>query len=126
MPTAAERIAKFSLGLSPSDIPPEVTKAAKYHLLDTLGCGLAASALEVATAGRSSMAELGGDEQATVIGGDRRMPAANAAFANAMLCHGLDFDDTHSDSVSHVSTVVCPTALAVGESRGESGAERSG
>ena len=31
---------------------------------------------------------------------------ANAAFANAMLCHGLDFDDTHSDSVSHVSTVI--------------------
>ncbi len=49
------------------------------------------------------------------------MPAANAAFANAMLCHGLDFDDTHSGSVSHVSTVVCPAAWAVAEATGASG-----
>ncbi len=40
-----------------------------------------------------------------------------------MLCHGLDFDDTHSDSVSHVSTVTCPAALAVGEANGLSGGE---
>jgi 2-methylcitrate dehydratase PrpD len=38
-----------------------------------------------------------------------------------MLCHGLDFDDTHSDSVSHVSTVVAPAALAAAEATGASG-----
>jgi 2-methylcitrate dehydratase PrpD len=38
-----------------------------------------------------------------------------------MLCHGLDFDDTHSDSVAHVSTVVCPASLAAGEANGASG-----
>src|ERR671932_2093402 len=51
------------------------------------------------------------------------MPAANAAFANAMLCHALDFDDTHSNSVAHVSVVVSPTAVAVGEARGAHGRE---
>jgi 2-methylcitrate dehydratase PrpD len=40
-----------------------------------------------------------------------------------MLCHGLDFDDTHSDSVSHISTVACPAALAVGEANGLRGSE---
>ncbi len=60
---------------------------------------------------------------ASVIGLDAGLPAANAAFANAMLCHGLDFDDTHSDSVSHVSTVVVPAALAVAEARGSTGSE---
>jgi 2-methylcitrate dehydratase PrpD len=38
-----------------------------------------------------------------------------------MLCHGLDFDDTHSDSVSHVSVVVCPAAIAVAETVGSGG-----
>ena len=52
---------------------------------------------------------------------DRRLPAANAAFANAMLCHGLDFDDTHSESVSHVSTVISPAALAAAEQAGAGG-----
>ena len=67
------------------------------------------------------MAELGGEPQATVIGTETRLPAANAAFANAMLCHGLDFDDTHSESVSHVSTVIAPAALAAAEQAGASG-----
>ena len=121
--TAAERIAEFATTLTLEDVPAEVAEHAKLHLLDTLGCGLAAHATGVAGEGRQAMAELGGETQTTVIGHDARLPAPNAAFANAMLCHGLDFDDTHSDSVSHVSTVTCPAALAVGEANGLSGGE---
>ena len=40
-----------------------------------------------------------------------------------MLCHGLDFDDTHSDSVSHISTVISPAALAAAEQAGVGGAD---
>ena len=110
MTTAAERLADFTTSLSFDDIPDGVVEAAKLHLLDTLGCGLAAHALGIATEGRTAMAELGGEPAASVIGLDVGLPTPNAAFANAMLCHGLDFDDTHSDSVSHVSAVVCPTS----------------
>ena len=123
MRTAAQRCTEFTTSLRFEDIPADVVEAAKYHLLDTLGCGLAAHALGVATEGRTVMAELGGDGQATVIGLDGGLPAPNAAFANGMLCHGLDFDDTHSDSVSHVSVVTCPVALAAGEAAGASGRE---
>jgi 2-methylcitrate dehydratase PrpD len=69
------------------------------------------------------MGELGGQTEATVIGSRTRLPAANAAFANAMLCHGLDYDDTHADSVSHVSTVISPAALAAAEQLGATGKE---
>ena len=120
---AAERLAEFATTLTLDDVPAEVAEHAKLHLLDTLGCGLAAHATGVAGEGRQAMAELGGEAQATVIGHDARLPAPNAAFANAMLCHGLDFDDTHSDSVSHISTVVCPAALAVGQAHELGGAE---
>ena len=118
MPPAARTIAEWSSAISIDDIPEDVLTDAKLHVLDTLGCGLAAHAGGIATEGRATMAELGGEPQATVIGSDRRLPAANAAFANAMLCHGLDFDDTHSDSVSHVSTVISPAALAAAEQAG--------
>jgi 2-methylcitrate dehydratase PrpD len=121
MATAAQRIAAFGTGLAFEDIPAEVVEAAKLHLLDTLGCGLAASGLGIAGEGRRALDEIGGEPQATVIGLDGRLPAASAAFANAMLCHGLDFDDTHSDSVCHVSAVVCPAALAAGEAAGAGG-----
>src|SRR5207302_48325 len=101
----------------------DATEAAQLHLRAVLGCGYAASALGTATEGRTTMAELGGEPQASVIGYDGALPAPNAAFANAMLCHGLDFDDTHSDSVSHVSAVVGPAALAAGETAGVDGRE---
>jgi 2-methylcitrate dehydratase PrpD len=120
---AAERFAEWALGLDLDAVPPVVAGAAKLHVLDVLGCGFAAHGLGIACVGRTAMVELGGGAEASVIGLDAGLPAANAAFANAMLCHGLDFDDTHSDSVSHVSTVVVPAALAAAEARGSSGRE---
>ncbi len=119
--TAAETIAAFATSISLDEIPEEVVEHAKLHVLDVLGCGLAGHATGNGVEGRATMSELGGEPQATVIGLAGRIPAANAAFANAMLCHGLDFDDTHSDSVSHVSTVIAPAALAAGELYGASG-----
>jgi 2-methylcitrate dehydratase PrpD len=121
MQTAAETIASWTGALTLDDVPESVVEDAKLHVLDTLGCGLAAHATGVAGEGRTTMEELGGEAHATVIGLVRRLPAPNAAFANAMLCHGLDFDDTHADSVSHVSTVVTPAALAAAERDGSHG-----
>ena len=124
MPTAAETIAAWATEITLEDVPEDVREHAKLHVLDVLGCGLAAHSTGVAGEGRAVMGELGGDaDGATVIGLAGALPAPNAAFANAMLCHGLDFDDTHSDSVSHVSTVIAPAALASAEAVGASGAD---
>jgi 2-methylcitrate dehydratase PrpD len=123
MTTAAETIAAWATGLTLDDVPGDVVEHAKLHVLDALGCGLAAHASGLAGEGRAAMLEQGGRSQATVIGLTEGLPAANAAFANAMLCHGLDFDDTHSESVSHISAVVTPAALAAAEERGATGRE---
>jgi 2-methylcitrate dehydratase PrpD len=113
--SGTEKLADFALGLRFDDVPAEVVHAAKLHLLDVLGCGLAASALGVAGEGRALALAERGSGQASAIGVHPLLPAAAAAFANGMLCHGLDYDDTHADSVCHVSTVVAPAALAAGE-----------
>lgn len=123
MATSAERIARFVSTLSYDALPPEVADAAKYHLLDTIGCGLAASALGISTAVRDVIAEMGGAPDATVIGLADPLPAPNAALANGTLCHALDFDDTHSGSICHVSAVVVPATLAAAQAAGASGAD---
>ena len=117
-PTSAERIAEFATSLAFEDIPDEVVQTTKLHVLDAIGCGLAAHALDVAVEGRATMAELGSGD-ATVIGLDTPLPAPHAAFANAMLCHGLDYDDTHSDSVCHITVAVVPAVTAVSTSSPE-------
>src|SRR5262245_58573558 len=119
--TAAETIAAFATSFTLDDVPADVVEHAKLHVLDALGCGLAGHATGNGTEGRATMLELGGESQATVIGLTERLPAANAAFANAMTCHGLDFDDTHSDSGSHISTVIAPAAFAAAELYGAGG-----
>jgi 2-methylcitrate dehydratase PrpD len=123
MPTAAQRLSDFVLSLSYDEIPTETIEAAKLHLLDTLGCGLAAHGVDVAVEGRAAMDAHGGEPEATVIGLVRGLPAPSSAFANAMLCHGLDFDDTHAGSVSHISVVVGPASMAVAEKHRATGRE---
>lgn len=122
-PSGARRFADFALGLRLDDIPADVIEAAKLHLLDALGCGLAAVALRTADEGRALALADSGTAEASLLCSATRVPAASAAFANAMACHGLDFDDTHADSVCHVSTVVAPAALAAGEASAAKGAD---
>jgi 2-methylcitrate dehydratase PrpD len=123
MPSATEEASRFINRLRLADIPVDVRTAAKLQVLDTVGCGIAAHGLGVATEAREAMRELGGPPESTVIGDPEPLPAPNAAFANASLCHGLDFDDTHPGSVSHPGAVVWPAALAAAEAAGKSGDE---
>jgi 2-methylcitrate dehydratase PrpD len=119
--TATGRLAAFVAGLTGPGLPPEVARDAKLHLLDALGCGLAAHALGIGGQGRAVAAEEGGAPAATVIGRRAGLPASRAALANAMLCHALDFDDTHGDAICHVTVVVGSAALAVAEAEGATG-----
>ena len=67
---AAERFAAWALELDLETIPPPVVEAAKLHVLDVIGCGLAAHGLGIAAEGRATMSELGGEPEASVIGLD--------------------------------------------------------
>jgi 2-methylcitrate dehydratase PrpD len=120
-PPAAEQLAEFALRLSFADIPITVVDAAKEHLLDAVGCGLAAVALGEGAARRVVARASSGSPEASLIGASERCPAPSAALANGMLIHALDFDDTHAEAVSHVSAVVVPAALAAAECSGADG-----
>jgi 2-methylcitrate dehydratase PrpD len=121
--TGAERISRFAVDLGWADLPPEVVAAAKLHILDAIGCGLAARALGVGGEALSLALEQGGRPESTAIGAGRQLPAPSAALANGMLCHFLDYDDTHTASGTHVSVTVVPAAMAVAEAVNVSGRE---
>lgn len=121
--TVAGRFAAFGSRLALRDLPDAVTEAAKLHALDALGCGLAALGLDAARAPRAAIAESGGAAQATAIGMRDRLPAESAALVNGVLCHSLDYDDTHPASVCHVSAAVVPAALAAAEASDATGEE---
>ncbi|MEE9274792.1 MAG: MmgE/PrpD family protein, partial [bacterium] len=105
------------------EIPARVIEKAKLHLLDALGIALAATREPYAESITSLVREWGGAPQATLWGHGDRLPAAHAALANGSYIHGLDFDDTHTASIAHMSACVIPTALAAGEAAGAGGRE---
>jgi 2-methylcitrate dehydratase PrpD len=117
----ARDLAAFAVSADSAAIPPPVCHRATLHLMDTLGCGLAAVGSRAADYATALATRQGGTEEATLLGGRRRVPAAVAALANGARCHALDFDDTHERGICHGSTVVAPAALAVGEARNRRG-----
>ncbi|HLW93897.1 MAG TPA: MmgE/PrpD family protein, partial [Solirubrobacteraceae bacterium] len=121
--TASARLAEFVTGLRLDDVPADTREAAKLHALDTLGCGLAAHGLGEGAFVQAATAEVAGAGAATAIGVAGGLAAGEAALLNGTLCHLLDFDDTHPDSVVHVSAAVVPAALAAAETFGATGAD---
>jgi 2-methylcitrate dehydratase PrpD len=119
--TRAAELASFATALDYDEIPAEVTAAAKLHILDACGCALGAYRQGDAAYVRAAARELGGSGPASVVGEERGWAAAAAAFSNGALVHALDFDDTHTPSVTHISAVVVPAALAVAEAHDRSG-----
>jgi 2-methylcitrate dehydratase PrpD len=118
--TATERFADFAVNADWSDVPAPVLDAVCLHLLDVLGCGLAAVGTGAAPYALTlSAASASGP--ATAFGSPRTLAASAAALVNGIACHALDFDDTHGASIAHVSTVVAPAALAAAEAVEASG-----
>jgi 2-methylcitrate dehydratase PrpD len=115
MPSASETIAAFAADLRFDALPPAVVGKMKLHVLDLLGVALAASSMDFASAVASVAQGMGGPPEATAIGLRVRLPAPAAALVNGTLAHGLDYDDTHAESVVHVSAAAVPTGLAACE-----------
>jgi 2-methylcitrate dehydratase PrpD len=119
--TVAETLGEFSVSLRFEALPAAVVRAAKRHVLDTLGVALGAAGAGAAAPVVEAVRAWGGAREAVVWGHDFAAPAAHAALACGALAHALDFDDTHLESVVHPSAAVVPAALAVAEEAGADG-----
>lgn len=117
------RTASFADGLRTAGIPPPVLERAKYLMLDSIGIALASTRYDFAQPTFDAARQLGGSGPATVIGTALRLPMRDAALANGILVHGLDYDDTHMSSVVHTSASLLPATLAVAQQMGCSGSD---
>ncbi|HEX7304756.1 MmgE/PrpD family protein [Lentzea sp.] len=120
-PTLSQTIARFAVKTAAGDLPADVRASVRHRILDVLGLCVAGRALDTSAAALAFVAEQGGTGRAHVIGGSTPVPAALAAFANGVLAHSLDYDDTHLPSVLHPSASVVPAALAAAQDNGVSG-----
>lgn len=109
----ARQMARAALALDLGDFGPDVVAKAKICLLDFLSCAFEAGhhpwsrqAVAIAHAASSG---------ATIIGASQLSSPAEAAFANAVMGHGLVREDMHVASIAHHGVVIWPTLLALSE-----------
>jgi 2-methylcitrate dehydratase PrpD len=113
---AARVLAEWAGGLCAEDVPAAVLDNAALRVLDTIGCALAGAKEEHAPSVLRLASRWGSPGLSTIWGSALTAAPPQAALANGALAHGLDFDDTHADSVCHASAVLVPTVLALAES----------
>lgn len=113
--TLAERLVRDWYSIETRAIPDSVLARAALCVKDTIGVAIAARTLGAGLAGTRVALEGQGPAHATLWGAARAAPAEDAALANGMLAHALDYDDTHAAAIMHSSSVIVPAALALGE-----------
>lgn len=119
----AQKIAQFAAEFRLSDVPEAVRTRAKLHILDGLGLGLASTVQAYGKSAVVGVSAMGTTGACSVIGNASRLDTRDAALVNAILIHGLDFDDTHLASIIHPTCTALPVALSLGEALGASGAD---
>ena len=103
------------------DLPEEVVEQSKNCLLDWLGVALGGSTQSLSSILYEFIDEVGGKEQATILGKGNKTSLLNAALINGAMSHVLDFDDTHADTLIHPSAPLIPAILAIAEYKHLSG-----
>ena len=119
----AHALAAFTAGLTLEQIPADVQARAAHHILDAIGIAHASSRYDFAHRTLTALRGLGGDGAVPLFGLPGRLPPRDAAIMNGLLCHGLDFDDTHLGGVIHPTAAIFPAVFAAAVHAGASGAE---
>ena len=119
--TIATQLAQHFHKFDYRQLPDASRTAVKRLLLDYLGVAIAGSQTESGHAARMFAQCSGAKAESTLIGDNVRVPAANAAFANAISSHSIELDDIDVIALFHFSPPVFSAALAAAEQHSASG-----
>ncbi len=117
-----EKLSSYMSQAATRSLPDEVVEKAKHHVLDTFAAMISGSQLPPGRAALQFAQAYGGKNAATVVASKIMCSPIEAAFANGILAHSDETDDSHGPSRSHPGVSVVPAAFAAGEQFGISGA----
>ncbi|MBW2059557.1 MAG: MmgE/PrpD family protein [Deltaproteobacteria bacterium] len=115
-------LASYAVERSFEDYPARVVEKAKLFVLDSIGCMFGGCQTGLGRAIMTPVKNMGGSEEATIVGGGLKVPTIQAAFVNGTTANALDYDDTLF-GIGHPGASIIPAALAMGEWKKASGKE---
>ena len=103
------------------DLPEDVLVATKQLVLDVIGLALAGLETDFGRSVREAALAMAAPGPCRILGSGDRAGVTAAAFANGALPQALEFDDTHVESIVHMSSPAVAAALALAETGSVSG-----
>jgi 2-methylcitrate dehydratase PrpD len=116
-----QQLSAYMSAASTRALPEEVAEKAKQHILDTFAAMISGSGLPPGRAALEFARAYGGKEIATVVASKIVCGPIEAAFANGVLAHSDETDDSHGPSRSHPGVSTVPAGFASGEQYAISG-----
>ncbi|RDI55981.1 MmgE/PrpD family protein [Nocardia mexicana] len=120
IPALETAVARLVTELEYDSIPPEALDGARRLMQDQLAVQIGCAALPWSRAVQELARAAHAPGRAHTTGSGDAMGPADAAFVNATLGHGFEYDDAHRASSSHPGSCVVSAALAIGEELGSS------
>jgi len=121
MPSYSEELADWARALEFDALPKHVVDSTKDRVLDVIGLALAGLGTPFGESVTQASAAMNPPGPSRILGIGQRVGVAAAAFANGALSQALEFDDTHNESIVHMSSPSVAAALALGETQTISG-----
>lgn len=116
-----QELAAYLASALKKPLPRAIAERGKHHLVDTLAAIVSGSRLLPGQKAIAYAKSLGGAKQCTIVGTRILTSSVNAAFANGMMAHADETDDSHVPALAHPGCGVVPAALAMGEREARDG-----
>ncbi len=119
--TLASQVAGWVSHVRFDDLPSDVVDATKLRILDVLGLAMAGAETRFGRAIRAGASAVSPPGPCRILASGDKVGVTSAAFANASFPQALEFDDTHNESIVHMSSPSVAATLALSETRTISG-----
>jgi 2-methylcitrate dehydratase PrpD len=117
----ASELAGWVAAIRFDDLPGDVVETTKLRILDVLGLALAGTETRFGRSIRAGAVAISPPGPSRILGSGDKVGLTAAAFANASFPQALEFDDTHNESIVHMSSPSVAAALALAETRAVTG-----
>jgi 2-methylcitrate dehydratase PrpD len=117
----ADQLARWTRRLRFEDLPANVVESTKYRVLDVIGLALVGITTSFGESLKQASKAMNPPGPSRLLGIGQRVGVGPAAFVNGALSQALEFDDTHNESIVHMSSPAVAGALALAESERLSG-----
>ena len=119
--TLSRQVVRHIATAAKKPMPADAAQAALLHLRDAIGVGLASAGSPVGQPYMRLAHTSSNKGAASVFGAAGSYAPEEAALINGGLIHSLEYDDTHTASIVHGSSLAAAVALSVAQSTDASG-----